>query len=38
MLKDPLNLFCYDDFVNKRRFLTNLWFRVILVDENRQNG
>ena len=38
MLKNHLNLFCYDDFVNKRRFLTNLCFRVILVDENRQNG
>ena len=38
MLKNHLNLFCYDDFVNNRRFLTNLCFRVILVDENRQNG
>lgn len=36
MLKNHLNLFCYDDFVNKRRFLTSLCFRVILVDENRQ--
>ena len=36
MLKNHLNLFCYDDFVKKRRFLTSLCFRVILVDENRQ--